>query len=205
MAARRQIRAAGAGPAGQPGGRGGRSGQGVRRPGADGGCTPLHPAAASAMKDWLEHTTGQPADPLFPARGRSPHPLTRDAIQARLSKYQQTAVLTCPSLADKKITPHVLRHTRAMRMQRRGVASDASFRELREDGTVRDAGWGSPGPRASHQQESPGQGGHDRPRLHVAPRCDIKFGCITGLFDATEATAKAHQRGQGAASARASS
>jgi integrase/recombinase XerD len=58
--------------------------------------TPLAPAAASAMKDWLEHTTGQPADPLFPARGRNPHPLTRDAIQARLGKYQQTAILTCP-------------------------------------------------------------------------------------------------------------
>ncbi len=83
-------------------------------------CTPLAPAAASAVKDWLEHTTGQPADPLFPARGRNPHPLTRDAIQARLGKYQQTAVLTCPSLADKKITPHVLRHTRAMRMRAAG-------------------------------------------------------------------------------------
>jgi integrase/recombinase XerD len=83
-------------------------------------CTPLAPAAASAMKDWLEHTTGQPADPLFPARGRNPHPLTRDAIQGRLCKYQQTAVLTCPSLGDKKITPHVLRHTRAMNMRAAG-------------------------------------------------------------------------------------
>ena len=72
------------------------------------------------MKDWLEHTAGQPRDPLFPSRGRNPHPLTRDAIQARLARYQQIAVLTCPSLADKKITPHVLRHTRAMNMRAAG-------------------------------------------------------------------------------------
>jgi site-specific recombinase XerD len=72
------------------------------------------------MKDWLEHTAGQPRDPLFPSRGRNPHPLTRDAIQARLARYQQIAVLTCPSLAGKKITPHVLRHTRAMNMRAAG-------------------------------------------------------------------------------------
>lgn len=83
-------------------------------------CTPLGPGAAAVIKDWLEHTAGQPADPLFPARGRTQHRLTRDAIQARLSKYQQIAVLTCPSLAGKKITPHVLRHTRAMRMRAAG-------------------------------------------------------------------------------------
>jgi site-specific recombinase XerD len=83
-------------------------------------CIPLAPAATVVMKDWLEHTTGTPTDPLFPARGRKTHPLTRDAIQARLNKYQQIAVLTCPSLADKTITPHVLRHTRAMRMRAAG-------------------------------------------------------------------------------------
>jgi site-specific recombinase XerD len=83
-------------------------------------CTPLDPAAAAVTREWLEHTAGQPADPLFPARGPIPHPLTRDAIQARLGKYQKTAVLTCPSLAGKKITPHVLRHTRAMRMRAAG-------------------------------------------------------------------------------------
>ena len=83
-------------------------------------CTPLSPAAAVVMKDWLEHTTGPPADPLFPARGRTPHPLTRDAIQARLDNYQQIAALTCPSLTGKTITPHVLRHTRAMRMRAAG-------------------------------------------------------------------------------------
>ncbi len=52
--------------------------------------------------------------------GRRPWLIAADAIQARLGKYQQTAVLTCPSLADKKITPHVLRHTRAMRMRAAG-------------------------------------------------------------------------------------
>ena len=72
--------------------------------------TPLDPAAAAVMKHWLEANPGPPGGPLFPARGRTPRALSRDGFQERLSKYQQAAVLTCPSLADKKITPHVLRH-----------------------------------------------------------------------------------------------
>jgi len=83
-------------------------------------CTPLDPAAAAAIRQWLDANPGPPAAPLFPARGRNPRALTRDGFQARLSKYQQIAIPACPSLADKKITPHVLRHTRAMNMRAAG-------------------------------------------------------------------------------------
>jgi site-specific recombinase XerD len=82
-------------------------------------CTPLDTATATILKQWLDHTPGQDNDPLFPARGRV-RPLTRDAIQARLDKYQQTAARTCPSLAEKNLTAHVLRHTRAMSLRRAG-------------------------------------------------------------------------------------
>jgi site-specific recombinase XerD len=83
-------------------------------------CTPLDPAAAAAIKLWLDASPGPPSSPLFPARGRNPHALTRDGFQARLTRYQQIAIPACPSLADKKITPHVLRHTRAMNMRAAG-------------------------------------------------------------------------------------
>ena len=54
--------------------------------------TPLDPATAAVLREWLAHTSGQPSDPLFPARGRaSRHKLTRDGFQARLDKYQQIA------------------------------------------------------------------------------------------------------------------
>ncbi len=82
--------------------------------------TPLDPAAAAVMRHWLEANPGPPDGPLFPARSRTPRALTRDGFQARLSKYQQAAAHACPSLADKKITPHVLRHTRAMNMRAAG-------------------------------------------------------------------------------------
>jgi integrase/recombinase XerD len=35
--------------------------------------------------------------------------------------YAATATASCPSLASKHITPHVLRHTAAMRLLRAGV------------------------------------------------------------------------------------
>jgi integrase/recombinase XerD len=79
--------------------------------------TPLDPASAAELGEWLEHTSGQPADPLFPARGRTTRNLTRDGFQARLNKYQKTAAQDQPSLAGKHLFPHLFRHTRAMNMR----------------------------------------------------------------------------------------
>ncbi len=80
--------------------------------------TPLDPAATAALREWLERTSGAPGDPLFTPRGHPRRRLTRDAVQARLDKYRRIAAETQPSLTDKKITPHVFRHTRAMRLRR---------------------------------------------------------------------------------------
>ncbi len=64
------------------------------------------------LRDWLTERAGQPADVLFPARhGKA---MSRDTFQARLTKYKTTAAQTCPSLAAKKLAPHVLRHSTAM-------------------------------------------------------------------------------------------
>jgi len=94
--------------------------------------TPLDPASAAELGEWLEYTSGQPTcrrrlnqfsgavdttDPLFPARGRNTRNLTRDGFQARLNKYQKTAALDQPTLAGKHLFPHLFRHTRAMNMR----------------------------------------------------------------------------------------
>ena len=42
------------------------------------------------------------------------------------------------------MTPHQWRHTLGTRLKRRGVAPDATFRNLHEDGAVRDAGASAP-------------------------------------------------------------
>ena len=56
---------------------------------------------------------------MFPSRRG--HPLSRDAIEHRITRYAGVAELQCPSLRTKKITAHVLRHTTAMRLLHAGV------------------------------------------------------------------------------------
>ncbi len=71
-------------------------------------CTPLDKPTAAALREWLTERSGQPADPLFPARRGGV--MSRDAFQARLNQYKPAAAETCPSLESKKLAPHVLRH-----------------------------------------------------------------------------------------------
>jgi len=81
--------------------------------------TPLTKQTVAILRAWLAERAGHPDEPLFPTRtGR---PLSRDAIEHRLAKHAATANAACPSLQAKKITPHVLRHTAAMRLLHAGV------------------------------------------------------------------------------------
>ena len=50
--------------------------------------------------------------PLFPTRagGR----LSRDAVERLVAKHASAAVGNCPSVKEKNVTPHTLRHTAAM-------------------------------------------------------------------------------------------
>jgi len=81
--------------------------------------TPLTKQTVAVMRAWTRERDGQPAEPLFAtSTGR---PLTRDALEHRLAKHAATATTACPSLAAKTITPHVLRHTAAMRLLHAGV------------------------------------------------------------------------------------
>jgi integrase/recombinase XerD len=82
-------------------------------------CTPLRPETAKMVGAWLRERHGQPEDPVFPSiRGGR---LSRDAIESRLTKYSHSAVQNCPSLKQKKVTPHVCRHSVAMDLLDRGV------------------------------------------------------------------------------------
>lgn len=83
-------------------------------------CTPLTKDTSAVLRVWLRTRRGQPTDPLFPSRGSDRH-LTRGAIWRLLVKYAAAAAGRCPSLADKNLTPHVLRHTAAMNLLEAGV------------------------------------------------------------------------------------
>jgi integrase/recombinase XerD len=81
--------------------------------------TPLTPGTVTTLRAWLTERGGQPADPLFiTSRGG---PLSHDALQQRLAAHAAKAASTSPTLATKKITPHVLRHTAAMRLLHAGT------------------------------------------------------------------------------------
>ena len=81
--------------------------------------TPLDVATAKVLRAWMEETTGESTCPLFP--GPRGAPLTRDAISRIVTRHAATAIATCPSLATKRVTPHVLRHSCAMQLLDAGV------------------------------------------------------------------------------------
>lgn len=82
-------------------------------------CTPLRRDAVDAIRRWLRQRNVTPVEPLFPnARG---HPLSRDGIAYILTKHVAIARQRCPSLARKRVSPHVLRHSTAMELLQHGV------------------------------------------------------------------------------------
>jgi integrase/recombinase XerD len=82
-------------------------------------CTPLTRQGASTLKLWLREPRRGAGDILFPsARGTR---LSADGVQFLLAKYVATAQKQCPSLENKRVTPHVLRHSAAMELLQGGV------------------------------------------------------------------------------------
>lgn len=82
-------------------------------------CTPLPKQAVNVLKIWLREPARGSADILFPnARGSR---LSPDGVQYLLTKHLAVARLKCPSLRQRSVSPHVLRHTAAMELLLAGV------------------------------------------------------------------------------------
>jgi integrase/recombinase XerD len=81
--------------------------------------TPLTAATVTVLREWLRELPASHDQILFP--GRTNSRLSRDAVERRLALHATAATTSCPSLAGKKISPHVLRHTAAMRLLHAGV------------------------------------------------------------------------------------
>ena len=75
-------------------------------------CLPLWKVTAAALRAWcaVRGTVSVP-EAFVNARG---HAMTRPGFEYILEKHVETAAVTCPSLATKRVSPHVLRHTCAL-------------------------------------------------------------------------------------------
>jgi site-specific recombinase XerD len=95
--------------------------------------TPLTAQTVKVMRTWLAELSADPAGPLFPTQpgGR----LSRDAVERLVAKHAATAADACPSVKDKHVTPHTLRHTAAMTLLKAGVDTSVIALWLGHEGT----------------------------------------------------------------------
>jgi len=86
---------------------------------------PLWPNTAAVLRSWLDERNLDPRSqaPVFVnLRGRQ---LTRWGVRHILKKHARTATGTCPTVAEKRIHPHVIRHTTAVHMLQAGADASA--------------------------------------------------------------------------------
>jgi site-specific recombinase XerD len=82
-------------------------------------CTPLTRYARMALQAWVNEPVRHGASALF--RCLHGGQLSADSVQSLLAKHLVVASKTCPSLASKRVSPHVLRHSAAMELLQAGV------------------------------------------------------------------------------------
>ena len=82
-------------------------------------CTPLAKSTAAVVKAWLREAQRGEGDVLFPSvKGER---LSVHGVQYLLNKHRRIASEVCPSLKEKRVTVHRLRHTMAMDLLQAGV------------------------------------------------------------------------------------
>ena len=80
---------------------------------------PLWPTTTTQLRRWLPRIDSRPDRPIFPStRGGR---LARPTVTARLRLAVQRAAAHSPSLANRRISPHSVRHSTAMHMLQAGV------------------------------------------------------------------------------------
>jgi integrase/recombinase XerD len=80
---------------------------------------PLWPTTAKALQAWFRELGDSSGGFAFPnARGSA---LTRDGVNYLLQQAVERAAVDCPNLKNKRVFPHLLRHTCALHLLQSGV------------------------------------------------------------------------------------
>lgn len=80
---------------------------------------PIWKSTAKQIQSWLKYLKAEPNSPLFPnARGQF---LTRSGVESRIKRAVEIAAIKNPNLREKRITPHIFRHSTAMHLLQSGV------------------------------------------------------------------------------------
>jgi integrase/recombinase XerD len=80
---------------------------------------PLWKRTAEPLREWMRALPCEPTQPLLPNRfGQA---LSRSGVEERLQRAVKTAQATCASLRNRRVSPHVVRHSTAMALLQSGV------------------------------------------------------------------------------------
>jgi site-specific recombinase XerD len=80
---------------------------------------PLWKSTAKHMRDWFFRLSPDGTVPVFP--NRHGKPLTRSGVEYRLRLAVKRASEQLPTLRNRRISPHTMRHTTAMHLLQSGV------------------------------------------------------------------------------------
>lgn len=80
---------------------------------------PLWKSTAAMIKEWRRRADARPDAPLFPNRDGTT--LSRSGVEKRLRAAVIVAAERCPSLRQRRISPHSIRRTTAMHLLQSGV------------------------------------------------------------------------------------
>jgi integrase/recombinase XerD len=81
--------------------------------------TPLLAQTARMLQAWKQERLAAENEPVFVTRTGTR--LSTDAVKDLVDKYAAIAAGRCPSIRDKTVTPHTLRHTCAMNLLQSGT------------------------------------------------------------------------------------
>lgn len=80
---------------------------------------PLWRTTRTALQQWLTQLPAAPDHPVFPNRTGSD--MSRSGVEDRLDQAVRDAAEKCSTLRDRRVSPHIVRHTTAMHLLQAGV------------------------------------------------------------------------------------